>query len=230
MLPHPHLHVAIQDPPFRRSVLPMFPGFLCFAPRPPGRPRVAIYVPRMLDRHLSFSNVFQDYSGMLSMDILSPEGLFGFPHRSLRVTSVYLLRTNRPPYGSIPPERLLAFLSYPHLVLGDFNIHHPLADTCRSLSESAFTISARYLDLTFDVLYHLLNTYGVYTWFPFDIIFATLRFGSGLGEYCSLPSRLLMGHPPPLHRFRSRSVCDNTKDTRGYATLPYTTLDPPRPG
>ena len=44
LLPHPALLIAIQDPPFRQSVLPTFPGFLSFATPPAGRPRVAIYV------------------------------------------------------------------------------------------------------------------------------------------------------------------------------------------
>jgi len=49
MLPQPSLLVAIQDPPFRRSVLLTFPGFMSFAPPTPGRPRVAIYVSRTLN-------------------------------------------------------------------------------------------------------------------------------------------------------------------------------------
>jgi len=83
---------------------------------------------------------------------------------------VYLLRTNRPPYRSILPERVFSFLSYLHLVLGDFNLHHPLADPCRSISERELTISKRYFDAAFEVPYHLLNTPGVYTRFPFDTI------------------------------------------------------------
>ena len=104
MLPHPPWLVAIQDPPCRRSVLPTFPGFMSFAPPPPGRPCVAIYVSRTLNQHLSCSTVFHECLEMLSVDIFSPEGLFGSPHHSLRVTSVYLLRTNSPPYRSILPE------------------------------------------------------------------------------------------------------------------------------
>ena len=78
---------------------------------------------------------------MLSVDVFSPEGFFGSTHCSLRVTSVYLLRINRPPYRSILPERIFSFLSYPHLILGDFSLHHQLADPCHSLSEREFTIS-----------------------------------------------------------------------------------------
>jgi len=149
---------------------PNVSGISVLRPPPPGRPRVAIYVSRTLNQHLSCSTVFHDSSEMLSVEIFSPEGLFGSPHRSLRVTSVYLLRTNSPPYSSIMPEWLFSFLSYPYLVLGDFNLHHPLADPCRSLSEREFTISARYLDVAFDVPYHLLNTPGVYTRFPFETV------------------------------------------------------------
>jgi len=151
LLPHPPLVVAIQDPPSRQLVLTTFRGFGSFAPPPPGSPSVAIYVSRVLNHHLSCSSVFHDSSEMLSVDVLSPEGLFGSPHRSLRVTSTYLLYISRSPYRSIPPECLFPVLSYPHLVLGDFNLHHPLADPCRSLSEREFTLSARYLDIAFDI-------------------------------------------------------------------------------
>jgi len=170
MLPHPPLLVAIQDRPSRRSVLPTFPGFMSFAPPPPGRPRVAIYVSRTLNQHVACSTIFHDSSEMLSVDVFSPEGLFGSPHYSLRVTSVYLLRTNRPPYRSIPPQRIVSFLSYPHLGLGDFNLHHPLADPCRSLCEREFIISTHYFDAVFNVPYHVLNTPVVYTRFPFDTV------------------------------------------------------------
>jgi len=56
------------------------------------------------------------------------------------------------------------------VILGDCNLHHPLADPGRSLSEREFIISTRYFDAAFDVPYHLLNTPGVYTRFPLDII------------------------------------------------------------
>jgi len=170
MVPNPPLLIAMQHPPSRRSVLPTFPGFMSFAPPPPGHPRVAIYVSHTFNQHLSCSTIFHDSSEILSVDLFSPEGLFGSPHPSLRVTSVYLLRTNPPPYRSIPPERMFSFLSYPHLVLGDFNLHQPLADPCHCLSEIEFAISTRYFDAAFEVPYHLLKTTRVYTRFPFDSI------------------------------------------------------------
>jgi len=104
------------------------------------------------------------------VDVLSQEGLFGFPHHSMRVTSIYLLHTNRSPYRSIPPERLFSVLSFPHLILGDFNLHHPLADPGHSLSEREFTVSGQYLDAAFDIPYYLQNTLGINTRSPFDTI------------------------------------------------------------
>jgi len=91
------------------------------------------------------------------------------PYRSLRVISVYLLTTNCPPYGSIPPEDVFPLL-YPHLITGDFNLHYLMADPLRSLSHREYTLSAQYLDTAFDAPYHLLNTLGVYTRFLFDTI------------------------------------------------------------
>jgi len=120
--------------------------------------------------HLACTSISHDTSEILSVDMSSPEGLFGSPHHSLRVTSLYLLHTNCPPYQSIFPDRVFAVLSYPHLLLGDFNLHHPLADPLRSLSDKEFAFSARYLDVAFDTPYHLLNTLGVYTRFPFDAV------------------------------------------------------------
>ena len=229
MLPHPPLLVAIQDPPSRRSVLPTFPGFMSFAPPPPGRPRVAIYVSHTLNQHLSCSTVLHNSSELWSVDVFSLEGLFGSPHRSLRGTSVYLLRTNRPPYRSIPPERIFSLLSSPHLVSGDFNLHHPLADPCRSLSEREFTISTGYFDAAFEVLYHLLNTPGVYTLFPFDTITRPSVLDLAFPEYRPLPLRLLVGHHPPLHWFGPRPMCNNSRTARGYAAPPYAALGPPGP-
>jgi len=95
-------------------------------------------------------------------------------------------------------SRFFSFLSYPHLVLGDFNLNHPLADPCHGLSEREFIISTRYFDATFDVRYHLLNTPGLYTRFPFDTIsrpgvldlaFANTALSSLLSSWdTSLPS------------------------------------------
>jgi len=173
----PPLIIAIQDPHSRRSVLPAFPGFLSLTPPPPGKPGMAIYIAHSLNLHLSCTTVFHNTLEMISVEAFSPEGQLRCPHRSLSITSVYLLTTNSPPYRSISTNNVFSYLPYPHLIIGDFNLLHPMADPLRTLSDREYTLSARYLDAAFNTLYHLLNTPGVYTCFPFDTISRPLVLG-----------------------------------------------------
>jgi len=59
--------------------------------------------------------------------------------------------------------------------------------------------------------------------------FETFRFGPSLRAYLSLPFCLLVGHTPPLHRFRPRPMCNNTKTTCDHASPLHCALGPPRP-
>jgi len=170
MLPHPLLIIAIQDPPSRRSALPTFQAFLSFSPPPPSPPRVAIYLSRSLNIHLSCTIIFHCSSERLSLDILSPEAAFWSSYHSLWVTSIYLLHMNSPPYSSITPDCFFSTLSSPHLIMGDFNLHHPIAGPLRSLYDKECSLCALYLDFAFDAPYYLLNTPRVYSRIPFDTI------------------------------------------------------------
>jgi len=80
---------------------------------------------------------------MLSVEAFFLAGLFRSSHCSLRVTSVYLLHTNHPPYSSFTSDRVFTPLPYPHLIVGDFNLHHPLADPLRTRSDREYTLYAR---------------------------------------------------------------------------------------
>src|SRR5207302_8806546 len=59
--------------------------------------------------------------------------------------------------------------SFPTLVVGDFNIHHTLADPLRHISSNEFALSAPYFDRALDLGFTLVNTPGAYTRFPFDL-------------------------------------------------------------
>jgi len=168
--PQSPLVVALQDPPSRWSTHPTFPGFMSFAPPHSGRPHVAVYVSCLLNMHFAVSTVVHDSSDMKSLEIHSPEGLFGCPHRTLRITCAYLRDTNHLPYCSVPPKRVFSTSPHLPLLLGDFNMHHPLADPLRSLTDKEYSLSAAYFDKAFETPYHLLNTPGVYTRFPFNTI------------------------------------------------------------
>ena len=65
---------------------------------------------------------------------------------------------------------LVAFpdLSHPTLVVGDFNIHHPLSDPLRVRSHSAEELATSFLYFfrMAELGFGLLNQPGVYTRFP----------------------------------------------------------------
>jgi len=131
---------------------------------------VAIYISCSLNTQVAISPVLHGSSEMISIDVFSHEGLFRSPHRTLRMTLVYLLHSNHPPYGSIHPDSIFSPRPYLPLIVGDLNIHHPLADPVWSISDREYILVAAYFDAAFDKPYHLLNTPGVFTHFPFDTI------------------------------------------------------------
>ena len=63
---------------------------------------------------------------------------------------------------------LVAFpeTSFPTLVVGDFNIHHPLPDPLRSHSAEELATSSPYFSRSLELGFGLLNQPGVYTHFP----------------------------------------------------------------
>jgi len=154
-----------QDPP-RFQPFRVFSHLICL----PSRPLVAIYISHAQNTHLSCTTVFHDSLEMLSVDIFSLESLFGFCHRCLRITSVYLLHTHHPLYPSLPHYPVFSPPLLPHLVLQDFNHQYPLADPFCSLRDKEYKLSTVYFDVTFAASYNLLNTPGVYTLFAFDTI------------------------------------------------------------
>ena len=77
------------------------------------------------------------------MEAFSLAGLFRSSHCSLRVTLVYLLYTNHPPYSSFTSGTVFTPLPSPQLIVGDFNLHYPLADPLRTRSDREYTLYAR---------------------------------------------------------------------------------------
>ena len=63
---------------------------------------------------------------------------------------------------------LVAFTepSYPTLVVGDFNIHHPLPDPLRSHSAEELATSFPFFSRSAELGFGLLNRPSVYTCFP----------------------------------------------------------------
>jgi len=127
---------------------------------------VAAYV------HMSFlSNYtvlprFKGVDNVLALDISSNVPLFGTTFHSFRVINVYSTNTADHRVHSIPPEVLFPDLGFPLLVLGDLNIHNPLSDPLRHVSQREISSSTPYFEKVADTGFALLNPPGEYTRFP----------------------------------------------------------------
>jgi len=157
--------VLLQDPPVNKAHLPSFSGFKSFFP-PVRKPREAAYV------HMSFlsnSTVvprFKVVDDVLALDVSSHEPLFGTAFHSFRVINAYSTNTVDQRIHSVPPEVLFPDLGFPVLVVGDLNIHNPLADPLRHFSPWEISSSTPYFEKAAESGFALLNPPGQYTRFP----------------------------------------------------------------
>ena len=166
LLPSPPMIIALQDPPVRSGKLPLFSSWKCSHP-PFKRPRMAFYVhPHLIDS-TSILPVPSARLDLLSLDIFAPSGLFEFSFPKFRITNAYSTHQRSPPYRTIPPQELFPCISFPLLVLGDLNIHHPSSDPLRSYDPREMSVSHPYFSLASERGFSLMNQPGVYTYFPF---------------------------------------------------------------
>src|ERR1700760_2961379 len=119
--PHPMV-VAIQDPPVRNGRLPRFSSFKCLHP-PHKRPRVAFYLHPHLIGSTSVLPVSSPRPDLMSIDLFAPGGFFEFSFTRLRLTNAYNLPCQQAPFRSLSPQDLFVDLSFPTLIMGDFNLH-----------------------------------------------------------------------------------------------------------
>ena len=159
--------VCLQDPPFWRARLPSFQNFTSFAPPagPGAKPRVAFYVSSYLLAQAIIFPCFFDRLDIAALDIFGTD-LFGQSLSSFRIVNLYNLWTKKSTLMSVSPLVAFPASSYPTLVVGDFNIHHPLPDPLRSHSSEELAVSFPYLSKSSELGYGLLNMPGVYTRFP----------------------------------------------------------------
>ena len=159
--------VCLQDPPFWRSRLPSFPNYTSFAP-PAGSGRklkVALYISTFLLAQATVLSAFFDRPDVAALDLFGVD-LFGKSFSHFRILNIYNLWTNSNSQMTASP--LIAFpdLSHPTLVVGDFNIHHPLPDPLRPHSAEELATFFPYFSRMAELGFGLLNQPGVYTRFP----------------------------------------------------------------
>ena len=159
--------VCLQDPPFWRSRLPSFQIYTPFAP--PGgtgnKPRLAFYVFTHLLAHAIVLPAFFDRLDVAALDVFRVN-LFGKSFSHFRIFNIYNLWTKKISQMTVSPLVAFPEQSCPTLVVGDFNILHPLPDPLRSPSAEELAMSFSYISRSSDLGFGLLNQPCVYTCFP----------------------------------------------------------------
>ena len=102
----------------------------------------------------------------MSLDISSQKPVFGSRFHSFRLVNAYSINLADQRVHSVPPESLFPCTGIPLLVVGDLNIHNPLADPLRSFSSQEVHYSAPYFELAALGGFALLNSPGGHTRFP----------------------------------------------------------------
>ena len=129
----PSSFVFIQDPPVFQNRLPACGGFELFAlPFASGcAPRVACYVALSMLQSLPVLPCFFDRLDLMALDVHSPNSLFHSSQRVLRLYNGYSTNGQSSASRTISPSVWFPKHDFPSLVVGDFNLHHPLSDPFR---------------------------------------------------------------------------------------------------
>ena len=103
----------------------------------------------------------------MTLKVSIPQGCFGTNSPRFTVGNAYARPL--PPFPhSVSPQSSFLNLDHPYIVAGDFNIHNAATNPSRLLSAKEESESASYFHLASDLGFTLLNTPGIYTWFPFS--------------------------------------------------------------
>ena len=111
---------------------------------------------------VSFVPVFFDRGDLCGISLTFPSSGFRHYFSSLSIYNIYnrhLTRHTR----SISPFAAFPRSTFPSLVLGDFNIHHPSCDPDRTFLSPDLILSEPYFEQASESGYVLLNTTGSYT-------------------------------------------------------------------
>ena len=136
--------------------LPSFSTWECF-PLPYKRPRMAFYVHPHLMASTSILPVSSHLAYLFSLDIFAPSGFFDFSFSRFHIKNAYTTHQRSPPYRNLPLQELFQRLSFPLLILGDLNVHHPSSDPLRTLDPRELSVSHPYFSLASDRDFSLPN-------------------------------------------------------------------------
>ena len=166
---HPPDIVCLQDPCFGLSGLASFGGFKSFCPRHSrgSKPKVAFYVSSSFLFYATVLRRFFDRPDVVALDLFVVD-LFGRSFTQFHILNLYNLSSQRSSVRTIPAHFSFPDDGFPLLVVGDFNIHHPLADPLRSYSRRDLAASFPYFSWAADLGFELLNLPVGFTRFPWN--------------------------------------------------------------
>ena len=145
--------LVIQDPFLFNGSPPRAPGFVSLFDSSLSAQRVVIYLQEDFARGASFSSECSNSPYILALNVR-------VDHTDLRILNVYNISWD----GSraIAPNKALSTSTTPTLVLGDFNIHHPIANPARYFKPEELTLSRPWFDRASLTGFSLINTPGDY--------------------------------------------------------------------
>jgi len=126
---------------------------------------MAFYVFRSLIDMTTITPSFTGRSDIATLEITAPS-LFGTTMKRFHIINCYSVWGKTITERTIAPTLALPFASFPTLLVGDFNIHHPSADPLRKHNSSELKASFSYCSRAAEYGYTLLNIPGVHTPFP----------------------------------------------------------------
>ena len=124
------------------------------------------YVHRSILSSYSVHPRFKGVDEVLTLDVRSPEPLFGTDFHSFRLINAYSTNTLDHRVHLVSPETLFPAMGVPLLVVGDLNMHNPLSDPLRSFSPQEIVSSTLYFEKAAEMGFALLNPSGEYSRFP----------------------------------------------------------------
>jgi len=152
-----------------RSRLPFFGGFKSvYPPHSPGsKSRVAIYGSSSFLSYATVLPMFFERPDVAPLDLFGVD-LFGGSFTQFRILNLYNLWSQRSNVRTVLPDFAFPDDGFPLLVVGNFNIHHCLADRLRAYSRRDLAACFPYFSRAADLGFELLNLPGVFTRFPWD--------------------------------------------------------------
>jgi len=109
-----------------------------------------------------------DRPDVVALDLFGVD-LFGGSFSQFRILNLYNLWSRRSSVRTVSPDLVFPDDGFPLLVVGDFNIHHLLADPLRSNSRRDLAACFSYFSRAANLGFELLNLPRVFTRFPWDI-------------------------------------------------------------